>query len=143
MTLSFFFDGTGNNIDADVGTFEHSNVARLFRSHLEDDEALGRYRFYLPGIGTYFMDREVQDPGETLTGPGFGGLGQARLNWAFARLREKVADAEQRAENPTNKICWIKVSVFGFSRGAALARAFCRDLQARCVKMQAAPPAGS
>lgn len=132
LTLSFFFDGTGNNLEADVGTFEHSNVARLYRSHLEDSEALGRFRFYLPGLGTYFVDREVQDPGGTMFGRAFGDMGQARLNWAFARFDEKIRDAEARAENPTNKICWIKVSVFGFSRGAALARAFGRDLQARC-----------
>lgn len=130
--LSFFFDGTGNNLDADVGTWEHSNVARLYRSHLEDDKDLGRYRFYLPGIGTLFIDREVQDPGGTLFGNAFGAQGQARLNWALARLREKVRQAEQRAQNPTNKISWIKVSVFGFSRGAALARAFARDLQKLC-----------
>lgn len=134
LTLSFFFDGTGNNLDADVDTWEHSNVARLYRAHLEDSEAMGRFRYYLPGIGTYFKDREVQDPGGTLTGRAFAALGQARLNWAFARMREKIAAAEARAENPTNKICWIKVSVFGFSRGAALARAFCRDLQQRCVE---------
>ncbi len=132
LTLSFFFDGTGNNLDADVGTWEHSNVARLYRSHREDNDAKGLYRFYLPGIGTYFMDREVQDPGGTMFGRGFGAMGQARLNWAFARLREKVEDAEKRALNPTNKICWIKVSAFGFSRGAAQARAFARDLQKLC-----------
>lgn len=133
LTLSFFFDGTGNNLDADVATWEHSNVARLYRAHLEDDASTGRFRFYLPGIGTYFKDREVNDPGGKLTGNAFGALGQARLNFAFARMREKVTEAEARAENPTNKICWIKVSVFGFSRGAALARAFCRDLEKRCV----------
>ena len=132
LTLSFFFDGTGNNLDADIGTFEHSNIARLYRAHLLDDESVGRFRFYLPGLGTYFMDREVKDPGGTLTGNAFGRQGQARLNWALARFDEKVSDAVARAGNPTNKICWIKVAVFGFSRGAALARAFCRDLQARC-----------
>lgn len=132
LTLSFFFDGTGNNLDADVGTWEHSNVARLYRSHLEDDNDRGRFRFYLPGIGTLFMDREVQDPGGTALGRGFGAMGQARIDWALARLREKVQEAEARAQNPTNKICWIKVSAFGFSRGAALARAFARELQKLC-----------
>jgi len=134
LTLSFFFDGTGNNLDADIGTFEHSNVARLYRAHLEDDPATGRFRFYLAGIGTLFKDREVDDPGGTLWGNAFGAQGQARLDFAFARLREKVEDAERRAQNPTNKICWIKVSAFGFSRGAALARAFCRDLERRCYQ---------
>ncbi len=131
LTLSFFFDGTGNNLDADVNTWEHSNVARLYRSHMEDSEATGRFRFYLPGIGTYF---KVQDPGGKPTGKALGNFGQARLAWAFARLREKIKVAEARAENPTNKICWIKVSAFGFSRGAALARAFCRDLEKRCFE---------
>ena len=134
LTLSFFFDGTGNNLDADLATWEHSNVARLYRAHLEDDDSTGRSRFYIPGIGTYFRDREVQDPGDTTFGKAFGAQGQARLDFAFARLHEKVKEAEARAQNPTNKICWIKVSVFGFSRGAALARAFCRDLQKRCVE---------
>lgn len=134
LTLSFFFDGTGNNLDADLSTWEHSNVARLYRAHLLDDDAVGRYRFYLPGIGTYFKDREVQDSGDTTLGKAFGSQGQARLDFAFARLHEKVKEAEARAKNPTNKVCWIKVNVFGFSRGAALARAFCRDLQKRCVE---------
>lgn len=134
LTLSFFFDGTGNNLDADLWTWEHSNVARLFRSHVLDNDANGIYSFYLPGIGTYFKDREVQDSAQTIWGKGFGAQGQARLDFAFARLHEKVKEAEVRAQNPTNKVCWIKVSVFGFSRGAALARAFCRDLQKRCVE---------
>lgn len=139
LTLSFFFDGTGNNLDADVGSSEHSNVARLYRAHLEDDIGKGVYRFYLPGIGTLFKDREVNDPGGTLTGNAFGAQGQARLDWAFARMKEKIAAAEARAQNPTNKICWIKVSAFGFSRGAALARAFCRDLQKRCKQDTRSP----
>jgi hypothetical protein len=132
LMLSFFFDGTGNNLDADVGSWEHSNVARLYRSHLDNDIAKGIYRFYLPGIGTLFKDREVNDPGGTISGLAFGGQGQDRLDWAFARMKETITAAQARAQNPTNKICWIKVAVFGFSRGAALARAFCRDLQNKC-----------
>lgn len=30
LWLTFFFDGTGNNLDADLENHEHSNVARLF-----------------------------------------------------------------------------------------------------------------
>lgn len=33
LRVGFFFDGTGNNLDADVGTDEHSNVARLFKAY--------------------------------------------------------------------------------------------------------------
>jgi hypothetical protein len=37
LWFSFFFDGTGNNLAADEGTEQHSNVAKLFRAHIEDD----------------------------------------------------------------------------------------------------------
>lgn len=130
LELNFFFDGTGNNLDADVGTMQHSNVARLFQSRLDDDPVAGRYSFYIPGIGTYF--KEIGDVGHTTRGLGFGHMGQERLDWAFTQLDEAVAKAEARALNPTNKIRSIKVSVFGFSRGATLARAFVRELAVRC-----------
>lgn len=131
LTLAFFFDGTGNNLDADVGTLQHSNVARLFQSHLPDNKTLGRQSFYIPGLGTYFS--EIGDEGHTKFGRGFGHLGLERLNWAFKKFDEALKQAEARAENPTNKILSIKVSVFGFSRGATAARAFVRDLALRCT----------
>ena len=81
LTLTFFFDGTGNNIDADVGTMQHSNVARLFQSRLRDDPVEGRYSFYSYGIGTYF--KEINDEGNTVAGLGLGDGGQARIDWAF------------------------------------------------------------
>ncbi|MBT9567516.1 MAG: DUF2235 domain-containing protein [Thiobacillus sp.] len=130
LTLAFFFDGTGNNLDADVGTLQHSNVARLFDSHPLNDPVLGQYKIYIPGLGTYF--EEIGDPGHTKRGLGMGHRGQDRLDWAFEQLDKVVNDAEARAANPTNKIVSIKVSVFGFSRGATAARAFVRDLKARC-----------
>ena len=132
LTLNFFFDGTGNNLDADVGTMQHSNVARLFLSAIDDDESAGLLSFYVYGIGTYF--REIGDAGHTKRGLGMGHMGQARLDWAFRKFDEAVSRAEARAGNPTNKISLIKVNVFGFSRGAALARAFVRDLEARCSR---------
>lgn len=130
LTLAFFFDGTGNNLDADLGTLQHSNVARLFDVHQRPDPSKGLYRFYIPGIGTYF--KEIGDPGGTSRGLGMGHMGQERLDWAFKGFDEAVKAAEARAQNPTNKIISIKVSVFGFSRGATAARAFVRDLAARC-----------
>jgi Uncharacterized alpha/beta hydrolase domain (DUF2235) len=130
LNLNFFFDGTGNNIDADVGTMQHSNVARLFLGRLEDDEVVGRFSYYVYGLGTYF--KEIGDDGNTQRGKGLGHKGQARLDWAFQKFDKAVSDAEKRAENPTNKIVLIKVHVFGFSRGAAAARAFVRDLAVRC-----------
>lgn len=130
LSMTFFFDGTGNNRDADIGTNEHSNVARMFLAHLPDEEATGRYRFYIPGIGTYF--KEIGDPGGTTLGLAFGAEGDKRLAWAFEQFDEKLAYHLALAGNPTNKIVMIRVAVFGFSRGATLARAFARMLQDRC-----------
>jgi Uncharacterized alpha/beta hydrolase domain (DUF2235) len=134
LTISIFFDGTGNNLEADVGTLQHSNIARLYQSALSDDIAVGRHRIYVPGLGTYF--KEIGDPGHTTRGLGMGAMGQDRLDWAFKKLDEIVKKAEARALNPTNKILFIKLSVFGFSRGATAARAFVRDMALRCEHCQ-------
>jgi hypothetical protein len=134
LTLNFFFDGTGNNLDADVGTMQHSNVARLFQSRLADEKTLGRFSFYIPGIGTYF--KEIGDKGHNKLGLGMGYMGQERLDWALKQFDDALSAAEKRAENPTNKILGIKLSVFGFSRGATSARAFVRELSKRCTTTQ-------
>lgn len=131
ITMSIFFDGTGNNLDADTPTAEHSNVARLFNAHPDSNEITQVYRRYLPGIGTYF--REIGDPGGTTTGRGMGAYGQKRLDWAFKELALILQKAEARAKNPSNKIIDARLAVFGFSRGSASARAFCRELQRSCT----------
>lgn len=127
--LTFYFDGTGNNEEIDAPTAEHSNVARLFRARKADIKALGHMSFYIPGIGTPF--REIGDKGgdwKSAVGRG----GQARLDWAWRMYQGQVAAAAARANNPVNKIRMIHVAVFGFSRGAALARAFTVKLQQHC-----------
>ncbi len=127
--LTFYFDGTGNNEKIDAPTNEHSNVARLYRARTLDVEARGHVTYYIPGIGTPF--REIGDKGGDWKAATASG-GQARLDWAWARLEEQIAKAAARANNPVNKIRMIHVAVFGFSRGAALARAFAVKLQAAC-----------
>ncbi len=119
--VSIFFDGTGNNLDADYQTGEHSNVARLFRSHGENP-AEGIHRFYVPGIGTYF--RDIGDPGDTAWGNGAGDRGDDRLGWAMKRLENCIASSDGRKT--------IHLALFGFSRGAALARAFALRVAERC-----------
>jgi len=130
LSLSFFFDGTGNNRDADIGTHEHSNVARMFLAHKPDNESNGQYALYIPGIGTYF--KEINDPGGTPTGMGFGAEGDKRLQWAFDQFDEKLKYHVSLANNPSNKITMIRVAAFGFSRGATLARAFAVRFQTLC-----------
>jgi len=126
LWLGFFFDGTGNNMDADVGTRKHSNVAKLYRAHQTDDPAKGIYRIYIPGVGTYFD--KVGDAGGSMAGLGMGSMGDARLDWALAQFDEKMRPHIARANSPANAILEVNVSVFGFSRGAALARAFVNRL---------------
>lgn len=127
--LTFFFDGTGNNEKIDAPTNEHSNVARLYRAMQKDQLEIGRVTFYIPGIGTPF--REIGDKGgDWKSAVGWGG--QARLDWAWDRFQAQVNKAAARANNPVNQIRMIHVAVFGFSRGAALARAFAVKLQQHC-----------
>lgn len=121
LWLSVFFDGTGNNEKVDAPTFEHSNVARLFRARKRDSESEGRYGIYIPGIGTPF--REIGDPGSSIDMIGGRG-GEPRLQWGMREVERLINAAEARAKNPTNKIRSINIALFGFSRGAALARAF-------------------
>lgn len=131
LWFSFFFDGTGNNRDADLGTLEHSNVVRLFRAMPIDNPVTGLYSIYVPGIGTYF--KEVGDNGGTLWGRGLGAEGQKRIDWAFKQFDEKLAPHLARACNASNRIIEINIAAVGFSRGATQARAFIRDFIAqRC-----------
>lgn len=127
--LTFYFDGTGNNEKIDRPTREHSNVARLYRAMQKDQLEIGRATFYIPGIGTPF--REIGDKGgDWKSAVAWGG--QARLDWAWGMFQTQVKKAAARANNPVNKIRMIHVAVFGFSRGAALARAFAVKLQQHC-----------
>jgi hypothetical protein len=133
--FSFFFDGTGNNLDADVESLKHSNVAKLYRAHKGDEnnggvgprinKYPGTYRIYVPGIGTYF--RAKGDPGGSDAGLGAGAFGDARLAWALAEFESKMAWHIALANNPGNQILAVNIAAFGFSRGAALARAFIHD----------------
>jgi hypothetical protein len=123
LKVAVFFDGTGNNLDADIGTNEHSNVARLYRSHPDNDAKKGIYRIYVPGLGTYFKD--IGDPGNE-DGLAFGKLGEPRLIWAMEQIDKHVA------AHPQANIVGIDIALFGFSRGAALARAFALLVQKRC-----------
>ncbi len=123
LRIAFFFDGTGNNLDADEGTDKHSNVARLFKAHPREDIEKGIYAHYIPGLGTYFKD--IGDIGED-DGMAFGKYGDARLDQAMKWLDATIS------KHPSDKIESVNLAVFGFSRGATLARAFARRVDERC-----------
>jgi hypothetical protein len=139
LTLNFFFDGTGNNMKTDQGTQETSNITRLFLAHQDDSDAQSLYAYYIPGIGTLFPD--IGDPGVSKTGndtmawtakitSGVGGRGQDRLDFSEQQIDERVAAI------PADKLKSVRIAVFGFSRGAALARAFAAQLhKKRCQQV--------
>ena len=121
VKIAIFFDGTGNNMGADLPTLEHSNVARLYRAHVKDDH--GVHRRYVAGLGTYF--KQIGDPGDRL-GMAVARRGEQRLEWAMRQIDEILQG--YRASD----VLLVRFSLFGFSRGAALARAFALRLQDRC-----------
>lgn len=57
-SLSFFFDGTNNNLERDVPLNKHSNVAKLFRI-AKRSIAEDAMPTYLPGVGTPFEFAKV------------------------------------------------------------------------------------
>jgi hypothetical protein len=87
---------------------------------------------YIPGVGTYFS--KVGDDGASTLGLGSGAGGDNRIDWAIEQFDDHIKTHLPRANNPENLIRSISISVFGFSRRAALARAFVnRFLKNRCA----------
>jgi hypothetical protein len=130
LWILVFFDGTGNNLEADKGFLKHSNVAKLYRVSKEDERA-GIYSIYIPGVATLFPP--IGDDGGSIAGNVAGEMGEARINYALKQMEQKMRRHLALAQAPSNAIIAINVAVFGFSRGAALARAFVNKLfETRC-----------
>jgi Uncharacterized alpha/beta hydrolase domain (DUF2235) len=140
--LSFFFDGTGNNLEIDAPLNRLSNVAKLFNATANDRSKAETLPRYISGVGTSFkIPNRV--PGYTdfpddVGGPaglGFGKGGNMRIDFAigeFARLIELEMGLSAQPH-----IQYISLSVFGFSRGATGARAFVRRLiEQRCERTE-------
>lgn len=133
--ISCFFDGTGNNFDADgnrnvdANVVKYSNVAKLARlAHVIEDIPKQTYGLYTPGVGTPF--KEIGDTGkgvDFVSGMAVASKGQARINWMINELKIRV-------DRHMPHVNQINVAVFGFSRGAAQARAFVRQLIAQCAQ---------
>lgn len=177
--VGIFFDGTGNNEDADFAKSrntprqqKHSNVVRLYHAFPTAKVGTsGYYRYYIPGVGTPFD--KIGDEGVGF----FGGIaqklgsiaawnGEPRIIWGLTRvfnavsqyvygdniiddetagsladelsstgvvtsfLRRRTLKDEWQAKlkavvkNRTPQVTQLNLSVYGFSRGAAEARAF-------------------
>ncbi len=125
-----FFDGTKNNAANDTPKSRESNVARLYASHGKDDESFAKYRVYVNGLGSPF--KEIGENDYSNIGLAFGFGGERRLQWARKQFDERIQKAKARAQNPKQPIRMINVAIFGFSRGAALARAFAVRIAKEC-----------
>ncbi len=123
---SIFFDGTGNNREQEMAKPVEkralSNIAKLFDAHKLNDDQIRIA--YIPGVGTPYP--EIGDPGTT-AGMAIGEGADKRIKKAQELLDEEIAKVPAQ-----QKIRLINITVFGFSRGAAEARAFVRDLAAKC-----------
>jgi uncharacterized protein (DUF2235 family) len=131
--FSFFFDGTGNNLTEDTSKEKFSNVARLWMGHTEDHPLI--YRFYYPGVGTPL---DASDPiwinrvrDSEMLGGGTGLGGDVRLQKAEREFGQTL--------KRNHRVSRIDVAVFGFSRGATLARAFVNRLLKKCEYRDGAP----
>lgn len=132
--LSFFFDGTGNNLQQEltkpVEERALSNVAKLYQAAIDDKNRQEAVRRYFSGVGTpylypYSQISPNEDKGGAL-GLGFGAGGEMRLNAALSEFR-RILEIDW-SSGALRHMQWITLSVFGFSRGATLARAFVRRL---------------
>ncbi|MBU9197497.1 DUF2235 domain-containing protein [Burkholderia gladioli] len=138
-SLSFFFDGTNNNLDRDQPLNRHSNVAKLFLVAKDSmrDEARS---IYLSGVGTPFKfdkvvgytDHLEDDEGGVL-GLGLGAGGELRIKVALSQF-SRLLEVEW-GPSSWQHMREITVAIFGFSRGATEARAFARRFVAqKCVR---------
>ncbi|NOI67321.1 DUF2235 domain-containing protein [Vibrio sp. 99-8-1] len=143
LRIGVFFDGTGQNSPNDqykeqFGNKARSNIARLYEGYPEvAGESAG---IYISGVGTV-DDIEIV-PGERNpvidagddekgTGQAFGMFDDTGALWKWQqllfRLREIILDLVSSGDY--EQIRHIEFDVFGFSRGAALARHFVNAVQ--------------
>lgn len=122
LQIGIFFDGTGNNMynDRHLPDRDITNVAKLFDLYSNEPDK-GAYRIYIQGVGT-ITGNESEDgfvAAEDLVGLGTG-VGPAG---GHARIEQALSDVREILEsNPRDSL--VTFDVFGFSRGAALARHF-------------------
>ncbi|MEX3689228.1 DUF2235 domain-containing protein [Paraburkholderia sp. BR14263] len=133
--FSFFFDGTENNRTIDEPKRKLSNIARLYLGHVDESQAPLINRFYYPGVGTPLDAsnpawwEKIRD--SEILGGGLGLGSDVRL--------VKAEEDFRFALTANHKVNRIDIAVFGFSRGATLARAFVNRLLTKCSMKDGVP----
>ncbi|WP_437760720.1 T6SS phospholipase effector Tle1-like catalytic domain-containing protein [Sorangium sp. So ce1389] len=116
IRIGVFFDGTGNNMFVDWPRKKPSNVAKLFKLYRR--EGTVQTSAYHIGVGSEVKPGAVSQTTENVLGGAAGLGGRKRIDWG----REQLNEFFNRGKNhlAVEKI----IDVYGFSRGAALARDF-------------------
>ncbi|MGF1768642.1 DUF2235 domain-containing protein [Enterovibrio makurazakiensis] len=141
LRIGVFFDGTGNNLENDKykevrGNTSRTNVARLFEAYPEEIGV--SHKIYVSGVGTVDYDNvprsvmeESIDNGDDLTtlamatgALDLNGETGAYYKWQSLITQLKELIDENFSSDDYRLINHIEFDVFGFSRGAALARHF-------------------
>ncbi|GGN17885.1 hypothetical protein GCM10011350_03680 [Marinomonas arctica] len=139
LRIGVFFDGTGQNnrndtYKEDNGDKSRSNIARLFEAYPEKTGESAK--IYVSGVGTLdgaWQTPEVIDRGEDESKPS-SAMGVYDDNGAFQKWQTLLKELERintalQLNGQYEYITHITFDVFGFSRGAALARHFVNALK--------------
>lgn len=134
IRMGVFFDGTGKNGTAIDGTpyelFNMTNIYRLYKLY-GNDQRCGTNRLtgkiYIEGIGT--LNNHPDDIYSIVTGDealwGIEGYGpDSKLKICHERLACELERVLETGASTLPKSVGIEFDVFGFSRGAVLARHF-------------------
>jgi hypothetical protein len=141
IRIALFFDGTCNN--KHESTNKMTNVGKLFDAHQGSDIAILNqaislptkdikpvFKLYIRGVGTkkYSQDLDNLDDDfyeNIVFGSAFGAGGHDRIRYAVDSICQLVKSIERESTQPVNDfVSSIEWDLFGFSRGAALARHF-------------------
>ncbi len=139
LKLGVFFDGTGNSKIPDSSKGQMSNIAKLSElyqegSFKENGKDVVSKMLYVNGVGTYdsemadffnFIDRKYDKGG--------GGGGAKRI---YEMIDKVTAELDAHPYDREDETLFTKreINVFGFSRGAAMARDFVNELRKNYIK---------
>ena len=157
--VGVFFDGTGQNLYNDIykethGNKSQSNIGRLYQAYPAVEGEIGR--IYVSGVGTFDLDPKEMSPeeiharidagtDEVGTGEAFAIAPEDLVTehivpnkyleektggfYKWQSLLKQLHDRLTAAKNQYDDVARVEFDVFGFSRGAALARHFVNAVQ--------------
>jgi uncharacterized protein (DUF2235 family) len=142
LRIGVFFDGTANNKTNDAykekyGDHSRTNIARLFEAY---PQKLGESdKIYVSGVGTLDLDEKPEDERKAIIdagddmfsaslATGLFDAGSAFIKWQSLLTQLKKIITQTKDKDIYQDITHIAFDVFGFSRGAALARHFINAL---------------